>query len=245
MAIRDIELSCDERVVHELGLESRRAYALSLLKMEETRRNISAFASGFSKNAAGERLRAIMRLRKTTALRTVVSVFLVMCSLLAFCTCTEAAENDTLAESPDLIRIPAEQVLENCGEKHYIYWTQDGGFVKLRILGNSEGTFGFFLCSEDSDEAVGQWITLDGSNHVFWLETPGKGNYCICVIRDYERRDDEADSYKYQLCYTTYAKDGNRVNRWDRHIVDGSCRTGYIYTKDMGENIHPEYDSRF
>lgn len=245
LALRDIELSCDERVVRDFGFENRRAYALSLLKMEETRLYLNAFASGFSKNAAKTRLLAIMKLRKTTALRAVVSVFLVMCSFLAFCTCTEAAASDTLVESPDLIRIPAEQVLESSREKHYIYWTQEGGFIKLRILGKGEGTFGFFLCSEDSDEAVGQWITLDGSNHVFWLETPGKGNYCICVTRDYQRDDDADDFYNYQVCYTTYTQDGHRANYWDRHIVDGSCSIKYIYTRDMGEDIHPEYDNRF
>ena len=114
----------------------------------------------------------------------------------------------------------------------------------MRILGKGEGTFGFFLCSDNSDEAVGQWVTLDGSNHVFWLETPEKEDDYICVCRDYERSDDEDDFYKYQVCYTTYAQDGNRVSRWNRHIVDGSWRIGYAYTSNM-RDVHSEYDNRF
>ena len=245
LALRDIELSCDERVVRGFGLESRRAYALSLLKMEETRRYINAFASGFSKNAARERLRAIMKLRKATAIRTVVSVFLVMFSFLAFCTCTDAAAIDVLVESPDLIRLPAEEISESCGNKISLHWLQEGGFVKLRISGKGEGTFGFFLCSDYSDEAVGQWITLDGSSQVFWLETPEKGYYYICVIRDYQRNYEEDDFYKYKVSYTAYTQDGKRAARWKRDTVDGCMRIEHAYTSDMWTDIHPEYDTRF
>lgn len=240
LALRDIELSCDERVVREFGLESRRAYALSLLKMEETRRYINAFASGFSKNAANERLRAIMKLRRTSALRAVVSAFLVMCSLLAFC--TDAAAIDVLVESPDLIRTPAEEITKSCGDKSHLIQMQEGDFIKLMVVGKGEGVFGFFLCSDAADEAVGKWIALDGSRHIIWFEAPAKGDYYLCVSRDYQRNFDASDSYTYTINYTGYASDGKRADRWNRGGFDGSCKTSYSYIPD---NVHPEYDNRF
>ena len=103
LALRDIELSCDEAVVRRLGLESRRAYALALLKMEETRLRFNTFANSFSRNAAEERLRAIMKLRKTTAPRAVLSVLLVLCAFGLLCTSAGAAE----PEIPDAAEPPA------------------------------------------------------------------------------------------------------------------------------------------
>lgn len=63
---RDIELACDEAVVRETGLGCRSAYAMALIGMEEERRKISLF-SHFSRNAAEERIVAIMKVKKITA----------------------------------------------------------------------------------------------------------------------------------------------------------------------------------
>ena len=108
LALRDIELSCDEAVVRRFGFESRRAYALALLKMEETRLRFNAFASSFSRNAAEERLRAIMKLRKPTAPRAVLSVLLVLCAFGLLCTSAGAAEPEILdaAEPPAISEAP-------------------------------------------------------------------------------------------------------------------------------------------
>ena len=241
LALRDIELSCDERVVRDFGFENRRAYALSLLKMEETRLYLNAFASGFSKNAAKKRLCAIMKLRKTNWLRTVVSVFLVTCVFAAFC--TGAAASDTLVESPDLVRISAEELHEICGDNSHLAYMPEGGFIKLLIGGKGEGTFGFFVCSDSTDEAVGQWLTLDGSRHILWLEVPEQGDYYIYVSRDYQRSHSADDNYKYTVNYTTYVSDGNRANRWNRHhSYDGHYSISHTYIPD---NVNMEYCIRF
>lgn len=74
---RDIELACDETVVKHFGENSKAAYALVLIGMEEEKNNTVPLGSNFSKNAAEERIMAIMNIRKPP-------VFVYVCALLLF-----------------------------------------------------------------------------------------------------------------------------------------------------------------
>ena len=69
LANRDIELACDEAVVRRFGREARLPYVTALLDMEE--RKLAAAAPGFSRNAAAERVRAIMKTRTPSRGRNV------------------------------------------------------------------------------------------------------------------------------------------------------------------------------
>lgn len=63
---RDMELACDEGVVRHSGAQSRRAYADTLIRMEEKRSMALPFCNNFSQNAVRERIRAIMKTKKIT-----------------------------------------------------------------------------------------------------------------------------------------------------------------------------------
>ena len=58
---RDIELACDECVVHHFGGNDRAAYARTLISMEEQRQGFAPFYNYFAKNAIEERIESIMR----------------------------------------------------------------------------------------------------------------------------------------------------------------------------------------
>lgn len=75
LANRDIELACDEAVVRLLGQPA--AYARTLLRMEETKAGCRPLYSHFSQNAIEERIKAIMKLKKTSALAVVCALLLV------------------------------------------------------------------------------------------------------------------------------------------------------------------------
>lgn len=62
---RDIELACDETVVKHFGENSKSAYALVLIGVEEEKNNIAPLGNNFNKNAAEERIIAIMNIKKT------------------------------------------------------------------------------------------------------------------------------------------------------------------------------------
>ena len=64
LANRDLELSCDEKVVRYFGMETKEAYAYSIIDMAEQRSRFAPFFSGFTKNAAEERIHSIMKIKK-------------------------------------------------------------------------------------------------------------------------------------------------------------------------------------
>ena len=76
---RDIELSCDETVLHLLGRNRRSDYALALINMEEQKGGFASFASGFGRNAIEERIRAIMKMKKASLITILAAVVVVAC----------------------------------------------------------------------------------------------------------------------------------------------------------------------
>ena len=66
LANRDLELTCDEKVVRYFGAGTRADYAYALIHMAEKRGKFVSLYSGFSKNAAEERIESIMKMKKMT-----------------------------------------------------------------------------------------------------------------------------------------------------------------------------------
>ncbi|MDE6590888.1 MAG: M56 family metallopeptidase, partial [Oscillospiraceae bacterium] len=219
LALRDIELSCDEAVIQELGLENRRAYALALLTVEETRQHFNVFVSGFSKNAAGERIQAIMKMKKPTIRRRAVSVLLVVCASGFFCTSAGRAETG-LQETPGLVSISLEEQRQErqtwIGGAGLLCDLQEGDFLKLQITGKGGETVGFFVHTKDSDEARGGWIPLDENTYDLWIEVPESGTYFLteCPIRD------NCDNYYADIktCSSTYCASGELISE---HLYGG------------------------
>lgn len=87
---RDIELACDERVIQNFGETSRAAYARTLITMEEMRPDYSPLYNSFSKTAIEERIKAIMKHKKTTHIASLFSAFLLVAVAMLFCTCAKA-----------------------------------------------------------------------------------------------------------------------------------------------------------
>lgn len=81
LANRDIELSCDEEVLKQLGCK-REDYAMALIRLEE-KRSVHAGAA-FGRSAVRERIEAIMKYKKTTVVGMIVSACLIAGTTTAF-----------------------------------------------------------------------------------------------------------------------------------------------------------------
>lgn len=108
LATRDMELSCDARVVALLGKEERSAYALTLIGMEERKQGGFSLCAHFSKNAIEERIEAIMKFKKTSVLSVVLALLVVAGSTVAFATNTPASaqQNPDAGYSVHLVARP-------------------------------------------------------------------------------------------------------------------------------------------
>ena len=78
LAGRDLELSCDEQVMDELGSRTRAPYALTLIAMEEARSRCVSLHNYFSKLAIEERIEGIMKYKKPSLLATALAAALVV-----------------------------------------------------------------------------------------------------------------------------------------------------------------------
>lgn len=81
---RDMELSCDEKVLLLTGAEAKNEYAVTLVNLAESQQRLSAFSAGFGKNAVKERIVAIMKFKKITTFGIVCAMALTCVSVTAF-----------------------------------------------------------------------------------------------------------------------------------------------------------------
>ncbi|MGN4125571.1 M56 family metallopeptidase [Lysinibacillus sphaericus] len=81
---RDIELTCDERVIRQFGDKAKSAYALSLINMADETYTVTPLCNHFSKNGIEERIVSIMTLKKKSILGTALACTLVIGGMTVF-----------------------------------------------------------------------------------------------------------------------------------------------------------------
>lgn len=119
LANRDIELSCDETVLHLFGENIRASYARTLIGMEEIKSGITPLCNNFSKNALEERMTAIMKTKKSTILSIALAVLIVAGTATAFA--TSAKVEDDKANSTTLMA-GIEKTYTIDGKTYYEFW---------------------------------------------------------------------------------------------------------------------------
>jgi len=78
LANRDIELSCDETVVRTIGMDTKSAYALNLLELEENKDLFMPLVAGFARKPIEKRIVAIMQIKKVSVFGIMVAVLLMI-----------------------------------------------------------------------------------------------------------------------------------------------------------------------
>lgn len=94
---RDIELSCDERVVSAFGTDSRADYANALISLEEKRSGVPIY-TGFCRNAVQERITAIMKTKKIGVISALAACLVVACTIGAFATSADKPDINSVTE---------------------------------------------------------------------------------------------------------------------------------------------------
>lgn len=119
LANRDLELSCDEAVLHRYGPGAKAPYALALVSMEERRSRPAPLAGSFSKSALKERITAIMTSRTITPAAALAAVLITAVTVGVFATSAPAmpaaagtkpdSQNSAAGKAPDGISPGPEQ----------------------------------------------------------------------------------------------------------------------------------------
>ena len=114
LANRDIELSCDEKVVRIFGETVKSVYALILIDMAEKKSGLVPLCNHFSKNAIEERIEAIMKIKKTTVFTLVIA-----CAVVVVVGSTFATSASELSTSKGLPAVKDAAAV--CPDSYYAY----------------------------------------------------------------------------------------------------------------------------
>lgn len=94
---RDLEITCDEMVIRHFGggAAVKKAYAYSLIEMEEKKRGNALVYNAFGKNATEERVKMIVSSKKTPVWAVILTAVLITVSVLTLATAAvRPAETD-------------------------------------------------------------------------------------------------------------------------------------------------------
>ena len=187
---RDIELSCDERVVRQFGETSKSTYARTLISMEEKKSGLTPLCNNFSKTAIEERITAIMKTQKLTLWVAFISVVVLVGVVVLFATSAkgepasssgdrdmtteetvseEKSDQDT--ESSDLILIEAPAVVLDAASQYV-----EGNYVDMRNRGYGYSdwrieSLGLVYTYDDFEEMTLQVYQM---NYEFLADDPEK-----------------------------------------------------------------------
>lgn len=104
LANRDIELSCDEKVIHIWGRENRAQYALALLDLKERQNSALMLYNSFSRSATKERISSIMKHKKHSFISIVGAALILCVAVCCFLTSAKAMGEEAPAIMNEEVR---------------------------------------------------------------------------------------------------------------------------------------------
>ncbi len=184
LAMKDMEMSCDEAVVRRMGDDVRAEYAESLLRFAVGRQRISGIPLAFGEGNAKERIRNIMGYQKPAA--AVIILALLTCLIGAACLGTNPASvPETLAWAKNLSQDDVASValvaMPQEAEKQYRQFSPEEWEGVISLIRQSRGTY---LTSHEDMEggSIIFYLTMkDGTEH----EVGNLGNTYLYIDGDY------------------------------------------------------------
>lgn len=109
---RDLELSCDETVIHRFGKNSKKEYALALLEMAEKQRRMVSVYCSFGKHPIEERINLILKGREVTRVSGAMAVVFIVGIVLTFTTSADVTRGDNSQIVSSVKRIERDDLAE-------------------------------------------------------------------------------------------------------------------------------------
>ena len=220
LAGRDIELSCDEAVLEQLGCK-REDYAMALIRLEE-RRSISA-GTAFGRNAVRERIEAIMKFKKTTLAGIIVSSCLIAGTTTAFAAVN--SDGYTREEVPAETETADVTGLDSNEYADVEWWTYDeykawleqekkniAELVKQGAAGWTQSSGDFIWTQDIADETIALYEqNLEDIKNGAHISKPVNGSYDDIVYSYYQVEDGADVHLSTDESYQTTAEEDGTV----------------------------------
>ena len=217
---RDIELSCNEAVLKQLGCK-REDYAMALIRLEE-RRSISA-GTAFGRNAVRERIEAIMKFKKTTLAGIIVSSCLIAGTTTAFAAVN--SDGYTREEVPAETETADVTGLDSNEYADVEWWTYDeykawleqekkniAELVKQGAAGWTQSSGDFIWTQDIADDTIALYEqNLEDIKNGAHISKPVNGSYDDIVYSYYQVEDGADVHLSTDESYQTTAEEDGTV----------------------------------
>lgn len=223
LANRDIELSCDETVVHQFGHNTRAAYAKILIGMEETKSGFTPLCNHFSRNAIEERITAIMKTRKTTIISFVLAVVLIAGTVTVFATSAQTDESGIFPvegveafESSEELKPSADYLAAGITYKKNMWYYQGKSIASIyddngSIYTNGDAADGIYLnIKRDSKESISEVVELTKVQFLELVDKYMNDTESVAddnMVMSYVDPDDGKTYYSFDAGLTFYSCD--------------------------------------
>jgi len=132
---RDIELACDERVIHQIGIREKKAYSSTLLLCSTTHRNQFMFPLAFGEVGVKQRVKNILNYKKPTIWFVIITILVLI--VLALCFLTNPVEKlplnnskvDTNISNNGMQVEPTKVPKSNSNEQLFSTKSKDGSII--------------------------------------------------------------------------------------------------------------------
>ena len=243
---RDLELSCDETVVRRFGMDIKSVYATALISMEEKKSGLTPLCNSFSKNAIEERIRAIMKIKKTSKFAVIISAVLVIGVTGGFATSasslekkTETAqENGETTVALNEVNIREDESLSSSDvewwtAEEYAKWLDEEKEVLKSMIGEKAYTGGdgwFVWTQEKVDETIALYEDnlqkiKDG------MKLSKSADDVVGVTMAYSPENIE---YVKQEAETVTENKGSNENVFSEEQLSEYAKAGITYQKETG-----------
>lgn len=157
---RDMEISCDERVLSALGESEKKYYALALIDLAEKKANISSLYNGFGRNAIEERIGSIMKYKKSTILGVGCAVLIIAASTTIFASAADKNQNNEVKKASNSSNLLNTENTNEIDNFNVLSMTNDEG-VHQYSIDNGET----WMSANEYEEAYQiqdvEWYTYD------------------------------------------------------------------------------------
>lgn len=247
---RDLELSCDETVVRRFGMDIKSVYATALISMEEKKSGLTPLCNSFSKNAIEERIRAIMKIKKTSKFAVMISAVLVIGVTGGFATSassleknTETAqENGETTVALNEVNIREDEPLSSSDvewwtAEEYEKWLDEEKEVLKSMIGEKAYTGGdgwFVWTQEKVDETIALYEDnlqkiKDG------MKLSKSADDAVGITMAYSPENIE---YAKQEAETVTENKGSNENIFSKEQLSEYAKAGITYQKETGFLIY-------
>jgi len=183
--VRDMEMSCDERVMKSMDIDVRKKYSESLLKMAAGRRKKLGIALAFGENETKRRIKNVLNYKKPALWVVVIAVIVVGIIVVALAVnphtsipgikdivpkTSETSKNETETSPSNSIESTVPEMEWKEDEGVVVSWLSPNESIMLEVLLQKEKLNISFTDMEDNRQIITyEWpFALDTDYRIFW-----------------------------------------------------------------------------